>query len=227
MDYLGRYLHEKGGYTVSIPRLPGHATDRADFLSTGSRDWLRRVRDAYYDLRAEYEDISICGLSMGGLLALILAAETDCRAAALAAPAVKAHSQIGLTLSPLLRFFLKPRKNKNTEHEFSEETEPELFYLENELYHWLLPYSVSQLRVLQKKAYKALPKISVPTLIIVSEKDMTVPPEAAEIIRKGMAKNPNPPKIVTEIFKESPHVIVNGPEKEKAASRILDFLQDL
>jgi esterase/lipase len=139
---------------------------------------------------------------------------------------VKVHSQIGLTLSPVLRFFLKPKKNRNAEHEFSEENEPELCYLENELYHWLLPYSVSQLRVLQKKAAKVLPEISVPTLIIVSEKDRTVPLEAAEIMRKGITKNPKPPEIITEIFKESPHVIVNGPEKEKAASRVLDFFRN-
>ncbi|MCF7945435.1 MAG: alpha/beta fold hydrolase [Spirochaetia bacterium] len=221
MDYLGRYLNEKG-YTVSIPRLPGHGTNRQDFLSTGWKDWHRRVLDAYYDLRGEFEEIYISGLSMGGLLALILAEETDCSGIALAAPAITATAQKSINLTPLLRYILKPRKKAQAEHEVSREENPEVYYLEEEYYHWIIPYGISQLRVLQKRAKKALSSITVPTLVIVSTEDKTVPLEAASIIEKHIASR----NFQKEIFEESPHVIVNGPEKEKAAESIFTFIQN-
>lgn len=65
MLWLGTQLH-KAGYTVSIPRLPGHGTNKEDFLATSWKDWLRRVYDEYLDLSEAYKTVYIGGLSMGG-----------------------------------------------------------------------------------------------------------------------------------------------------------------
>src|SRR6056297_781524 len=86
-----RYLSERlnrEGFTVSLPRLPGHGTDSADFRTTGRGDWLRRSIDAYLDLRSEYETVYVIGSSMGGLLTLLLASMFRIPRIALAAPAI-------------------------------------------------------------------------------------------------------------------------------------------
>ena len=71
---LGNFLQAQG-YTVLAPRLPGHGTTAEDMLRTNAEDWLDAVRDAYAVLKGFAQDIVVVGASMGGSLALLLAAE--------------------------------------------------------------------------------------------------------------------------------------------------------
>jgi carboxylesterase len=83
---LGRALNREG-YTVLAPLLPGHGTAIEDMESRSWSDWLHAARDAFNTLAKNCEDIYVAGLSMGGLLALILAEELPVRAAvSIAAP---------------------------------------------------------------------------------------------------------------------------------------------
>lgn len=74
MFFLGRYLAEKGGYTVIGPRLKGHGTTPADMAESTAEDWVRSVEHAMQKLQARCRKIFISGLSMGGTLTLYLAA---------------------------------------------------------------------------------------------------------------------------------------------------------
>ena len=71
---LGQYLNKRG-YTVLGVRLAGHATTVEDMSHMTGEDWMDSVRDGYALLSGICEDISAVGHSMGGLLALRLAAE--------------------------------------------------------------------------------------------------------------------------------------------------------
>ena len=51
--YLGERLNA-AGYTVSIPRLPGHGTNGKDLLAHGSADWIQKAEEAYLELRQLY-----------------------------------------------------------------------------------------------------------------------------------------------------------------------------
>ncbi len=62
------------GYTVSLPRLPGHGTSVEDMMSTGWSDWSGAVLDAYDELATTCERIAVIGLSVGGGLAVHVAA---------------------------------------------------------------------------------------------------------------------------------------------------------
>lgn len=61
------------GYTVELPRLPGHGTSVADMLGTTWGDWSTAAEAAYDELAARVEAIVVVGLSMGGTLTLWLA----------------------------------------------------------------------------------------------------------------------------------------------------------
>ena len=61
------------GFSVSLPRLPGHGTTWQDMARTGWQDWLGAVEEAFVSLSAECDQVFVFGLSMGGCLALRLA----------------------------------------------------------------------------------------------------------------------------------------------------------
>ncbi len=61
------------GFTVELPRLPGHGTSVADMLTTSWADWSNAVEAAYTDLAARCRSVAVVGLSMGGTLTLWLA----------------------------------------------------------------------------------------------------------------------------------------------------------
>jgi len=62
------------GYTVELPLLPGHGRTLEDMMSTGWADWSGAVDAVYLDLAARCERVAVVGLSMGGSLAVWLAA---------------------------------------------------------------------------------------------------------------------------------------------------------
>jgi carboxylesterase len=70
----GRHLAERG-YGVAVPRLPGHGTTWQDLNRTGWADWYAEVELAFEKLRANTDQVVVGGLSMGGGLALRLAAD--------------------------------------------------------------------------------------------------------------------------------------------------------
>ncbi|OEJ98271.1 alpha/beta hydrolase [Streptomyces thermolilacinus] len=88
----GEYLAERG-LTVSVPLLPGHGTRWQDMQVTGWQDWYAEVDRELRVLSATCSRVFVCGLSMGGALALRLAARHGDAVAGLVLvnPANKVH----------------------------------------------------------------------------------------------------------------------------------------
>lgn len=63
------------GYSVSAPRLPGHGTTVEDLMTTGWDDWSGAALAAYDELAQRCDRVAIVGLSMGGTLAVHVAAQ--------------------------------------------------------------------------------------------------------------------------------------------------------
>ncbi|WP_461209516.1 alpha/beta hydrolase [Desulfocurvus sp. DL9XJH121] len=75
------------GCAVRAPLLPGHGRTPEAWSRTGFADWAGAVEREYDALRADHERVMVCGLSMGGTLALLLAQARDpACVATLAAP---------------------------------------------------------------------------------------------------------------------------------------------
>jgi len=62
------------GFTVSLPRLPGHGTTIEEMATTGWADWSAEAERAYLELVARCERVVVAGLSMGATLTCWLAA---------------------------------------------------------------------------------------------------------------------------------------------------------
>ncbi len=74
MRFIAWFLNTHG-YTVSCPRLANHGQPLDILKSTHWEDFYGSVRQAYQALRADHSHIYASGLSMGALLALLLADE--------------------------------------------------------------------------------------------------------------------------------------------------------
>jgi carboxylesterase len=62
------------GFAVELPRLPGHGTTVDDMLTTTWADWSGCAERAFDELAARCDRVVVAGLSMGGSLAVWLAA---------------------------------------------------------------------------------------------------------------------------------------------------------
>ena len=72
MRPLAEQLAERG-YTVRTINLPGHATSESDMAKADWQQWLQAAKQAALNMMNEAESFTVCGLSMGGVLALLVA----------------------------------------------------------------------------------------------------------------------------------------------------------
>lgn len=70
----GEHLAD-AGYSVEVPRLPGHGTQWQEMNATRWQDWYAEVDRAFTRLQNKCDKVFVCGLSMGGTLSLRLAEE--------------------------------------------------------------------------------------------------------------------------------------------------------
>jgi carboxylesterase len=70
---LGEHLQQSGFSALGI-RLPGHGTSISDLLRHGRRAWLAAARGGLDEILRRCRSVVICGMSMGGTIALNIAA---------------------------------------------------------------------------------------------------------------------------------------------------------
>lgn len=95
------------GYTVRVPRLPGHGTTWKDMNRTRWQDWYGELDGALNELHDRCDKVVVAGLSMGGCLALRLAEQRpqDVAALVLVNPAVNA-ARFDIKFVPALQWVL-------------------------------------------------------------------------------------------------------------------------
>ena len=207
----------KEGYTVVVPRLPGHGTNGKDFRQTNWRIWLEYYRTEYLNLQAQYEKITVLGLSMGGVLSLIAAAEFNPEKAILLAPAMAIANKI-FYLTPILKFIM-PKIKRNRPPESGEDEDR--IVLAEEYWNHFYSGQISGVNRLMRTAKSRLGEVECPVYFMLSEKDKTVPLSAGDVIEKGLKISP-----VKLILKNSPHVVFEGPEKEFAINQVVSWLEE-
>jgi carboxylesterase len=74
------------GWIVTAPLLPGHGGSIEEFAAVGADEWIGAARQHWAVVRAAHPTAVLAGQSMGGALAVILAAEVPPAALMLAAP---------------------------------------------------------------------------------------------------------------------------------------------
>ncbi len=210
MRQLGGYLGEQG-YTVRAMLLPGHGTRVEDMLSTGWAQWLAAARTEALRLMQGHQKLVVAGLSMGGLLALLLAEELPVDGVVSLAAAIRVRNK----LAPLARILgpLGPKTLGGPE----ERTEPE------DIGYGVTPVrKVGDLMTLARMAQVGLPRIHCPMLVVQSRLDQSVDARSPKMILEG-AVNCFDKEMLW--LQSSSHVCTYGPEFPILSQKIGSFLK--
>ncbi len=98
----------QAGFSVELPRLPGHGTKWEDMSLTRWEDWYAEVDRTFTDLQSRCETVFAMGLSMGGSLALRLAELRPAEVAGLVLVNPAVHSERwDRHLLPFIRHLVK------------------------------------------------------------------------------------------------------------------------
>ena len=217
LRYLAGRLHAEG-YTVRAPLLPGHGRGLRDFASASADDYLRTTRDELARLRKSAAWVGLIGLSMGGAIAARLAAECrDVRVLCLLAPYLTPPRRVALVarmapLWSLVRPYLGGRAGDASVHDpIAREA--------SFAYGVFPPRAVRALCATAAAGRRALPSITVPTLVVYSREDNRIPFALAKTATAGLA-GPTERQWVTGCG----HVITVDYCRDVVATFVLDFL---
>ena len=214
-DLGGRLL--SSGLSVSIPRLPGHGTNGKDFLQSGWRDWLRASVDAYADLRARCESVHIVGFSMGGIIAVLLAARFPVTRLVLLAPALRTKNP-ALVFTPFIKLFVRRMRGPHTPPE--EFADPDSAALSREYWEWRYSGQAASLLHIQRMAKRALSKVTADTLTIVGDSDTTVPVSVIPLIERRISGTRKRHLVIPM----GEHLILGGEEGGRVAQEAVGWL---
>jgi carboxylesterase len=215
--YLAPALHARG-WSVHAPLLPGHGRTLEAFAMSGEAQWLDAAREALRDMCARHERVALVGLSMGGELAAVLAAETPAlRALVLLAPylelspvvrAVSGMPRAAALVAPYLS-----RGSMRSIHD-PEERGRALGYGATP------PHALAELGALVARAREALPRITAPTLYVQSRGDNRLAPAVAE--RAFAAIGAREKRL--EWLERSGHVITVDYERDRVIDAVGDWI---
>lgn len=180
LRYLADYLYARG-YNVRAPLLPGHGRSLREFASVNAEQWLDAARAAHRELLLRNSWVAVAGISMGGAIAVRLAAENEAiPALGLLAPYLTMPARISLPArfarlwgfaAPYVRALdpAGPRSIRDPA-----ESERSLAY------GVFTPTALHALYVTVRRAWAALPNVSAPTLVIQSREDNRIAPADAQ-----------------------------------------------
>jgi carboxylesterase len=215
MQPFAKLLHAQG-FSVSAPLLPGHGTQVTDLNRVGWQDWVTAAEDCLRDLQAQCSQVWIAGESMGGLLAVYLAARhPKIHGLLLYAPAVRIRK---IWIAPFLAPFVSIRPKTYVDTAF-EEREPEKFPWQG--YTAIPMRGLAQLAQLQRTVWKVAPKVQVPVLIFQGGRDQTVDATGARLLLDRLGSSEK--ELVW--LERSRHVVLLDWDFDTVAERSLDFIR--
>ncbi len=187
------------GHTALAPTLPGHGSDPTDLANTTWEDWLAAVREA----AQRHRTAVVVGQSLGGALALALAAQGGCSAvAAISTPAADPDALDGLVW----------RRSRG--HEWVEGAP----LADGEIGYTRLPIA-ALIAMTEGVLATDLAAIAVPVLLVSGALDDSADPAAAELIARALNG-----EVRRLVLQHSGHVASLGPEQDALSHAIDTFV---
>ncbi|CAM5476127.1 alpha/beta hydrolase [Streptomyces purpurascens] len=206
------HLAERG-LTVSLPLLPGHGTRWEDLRITGWQDWYAEVDRELRLLCERREQVFVAGLSMGGALALRLAAKHGDAVSGVVVvnPANKVHGLAAHAL-PVVRHFV--RSTKGIASDIAKPDSRELGYDRVPL------HAAHSLRQFFQTADRELPQVTQPVLLLRSPQDHVVPPaDSARILSRISSTD-----VKEVVLEQSYHVATLDHDADRIFEESVEFI---
>jgi carboxylesterase len=166
------------GFTVALPRLPGHGTRWQDLNVTRWTDWYGELERAFDGLRERCAEVFCGGLSMGGTLCLRLAEERGDQVAGL----VLVNPSLGTERRDAVLWPLVARVTASTKPIGSDIKKPGITEL---AYDRTPTKGVVQLTQAWKATRADLGRVTSPVLVFRSRTDHVVEPLSGRLLRAG------------------------------------------
>ena len=208
---------ERAGFEYAVPILRGHCTTPEDLLGVTWRDWLEDARQALLELTSEGKSAAVVGLSMGGLVALNLAAEHPTRVSGVVTVAACMRFR-----SPLFKLMPLIKRLMTYWSGDPDYADPALAALANN-YSYFPIETLASLESYQGVVEPLLAHIKAPACLIGASQDPVVSEQAIEVIAGGLASEHK------EIhwFHRSHHEMMRDVEREEVFDTIMQFLNRL
>ncbi len=240
---LGKALASVGIRVYGMT-LAGHNGNPDALLQNGRKQWLESVETGLAQL-TRYPQVFVAGLSMGGVLSLLLTIRHPILISGVIALSTPTRFTGGwqIKIVPLARYFITwfyplqglnfndPKvqaevlqqarlRDPDTTIDFSNTQSVAAI---KQMVRIPIP-ALAELFHMTDQCRRQLGKLRSPLLIIQSEHDQTVNPDCAfELYRLTEAASPK----LLFWLKQSDHVITTGPEREEVYKYVIDFIHSL
>jgi carboxylesterase len=183
MRWMGEYLNGQGTTCLGV-RLCGHATRPKDMIHSRWTDWTASVEDGYNLLRGVTDRIFLVGLSMGGVLSLLMSTRLDVKGVvAMSTPFELPVKFPAWELKIVSMFKSYMRKNRGA---------PDEGWFDKEGFAGHISYplnpvrSAAELQIMLGRMRSVLPKVNVPVLLVHSKDDKYVPSDSMTRIHESL-----------------------------------------
>ncbi len=216
---MGEYLNQQS-YTCLGVRLAGHATRPEDMIRSRWTDWVASVEDSYYLLRGITDNIFLIGLSMGGVLSLLMSTRLKVKGVIAMSTPSRLPTDYPIWLLKLVSLVMRYRpKSKEP---------PGSGWFDKAAYQDHISYAKNPVRptaelkklILEMRA--ALPKVNVPVLLMHSKDERYILPEDMESIYAGLVNTRDKTKLT---ITGSGHVLPRDASREQVFKSALEFIQ--
>jgi carboxylesterase len=211
LQELGEHL-VAAGYTVALPLLAGHGRTPEAMEASRWTEWTDDVEQAYQWLRGRTDTMFVCGLSMGGTLALWIAERHPGLAGLVTINTIIRHPAERVMLwVGRLRI---PRWVKAIGNDAMAEG------VDERAYDRLPMRSTHELALLSREVRAGLGRIACPALVFSSAVDHVVPPANQEEIYRAIG---SVDKTFVEL-RDCYHLATMDCGKEQVFAGILEFI---
>jgi carboxylesterase len=242
MKQFGRVMSRKG-LTVACPELAGHCASIEALQATKWQDWYQSIEVAFDALRAEYEQVFIAGLSMGALIALIVASKRKTKVAGVILLSTtffydgwnvswfKQTFLLPIVLYSPLKYFLHWEetapygiKCERTRAMVAAVLENKDAQTADKIGYFKTPATVilESMRLI-KAARKCLSEVISPALIVHSTEDDMASLENAYFVEKNISSD----HVETMYIDDTYHVLTLDKRKNDIALRVVSFCKDI
>ena len=221
MRWMGEFLNQQG-YTCLGIRLAGHATNPEDMIRSRWTDWVASVEDGYQLLCGVTNDIFLVGLSMGGILALLMSTRLAPRVKGVVAMSTPSRLPTDYPIwfikliSIVMRYRAKSKEPPGSGWFDKAAYKDHVAYAKNPV------RSTAELKKLILEMRAALPKVNVPVLLMHSKDERYILPGNVEDIFAGLINASDKTKLY---MTGSGHVLPQDASREQVFKSALEFIQ--
>ena len=207
-------LHKKGGYTISVPLLPGFGTSPVILRKTTINEWKFALNKELTALVDKCDKIIMGGHSMGGILTLILSSNNDLDGIfTISAPA--GVQRFLFHLVPLFKIFVKYYSVDS--EQFKKDTNGKWVGYDK------IPLNIAtKLKKLMREMKKSLSEIKCPALIFQGKLDSEIKSNSMDYIFDNV-RSKKKRKIWLE---NNDHPILDSPDHKQIVLELVKFINE-